>query len=425
MEQLTSQKTFKNYLYFWSGQLFSLLGSLVVQFVIIWWITIETQSVIFLSIAYFLFFLPQVFIVPIAGVFADRWNRKIIIGIADSLQAIVTFLLIFLFFIEITDYWLIILINTLRGVFQAFHLPTVNAIIPVMVPKDKLSRINGINFLFTGLIQIIGPIIAATFLAYFPINQILWIDIITYFIAIVPLSMIRIPSVKKKLEGAKKTSFKTDFKMGLIVVKTIPGLLSLMILAMFINFLIRPFNVLMPYYINVIHNGTASDLAVVLVFMQIGIILGSLITSLKKKWKNEVEIILVLTIILNIGYAILAFVPTGFFFLIGIGGCIFGFTISIIDSIYLTILQINVPTDKIGRVISIDHTVSMAITPIGAIISGPLAEIFGVNNLYLYCAFLGIIVVLIFWIFTDIKHLASEKKSELGKFIDNMDDVKT
>lgn len=135
--------------------------------------------------------------------------------------------------------------------------------------------------------------------------------------------------------------------------------------------------------------------------------------------------ILVLTIILNIGYAILAFVPTGFFFLIGVGGCIFGFTISIIVSIYLTILQINVPTDKIGRVISIDHTVSMAITPIGAIISGPLAEIFGVNNLYFYCAFLGIIVVLIFWIFTDIRHLASEKKIEFDKSAENKDDVKT
>lgn len=66
-----------------------------------------------------------------------------------------------------------------------------------MVPKDKISRINGINFLFTGIIQIIGPIIAATFLAYLPIKQILWIDIITYFIAIVPLLMISIPSVKK------------------------------------------------------------------------------------------------------------------------------------------------------------------------------------------------------------------------------------
>ena len=91
MENITSPKTFKHYIYFWIGQLISLLGSSVISFVIIFWITIETGSAVILSIATVLTFLPIVIFSPIAGVLADRWNRKILIFIADFFQAITTF----------------------------------------------------------------------------------------------------------------------------------------------------------------------------------------------------------------------------------------------------------------------------------------------------------------------------------------------
>lgn len=149
MEELTTKKTFRHYLYFMFGQQFSLLGSGIISFVIIWWITIETQSPIYLSIATFLVFLPQIFVTPIAGVLADRLSRKSIIFIVDSLQAILTFGMFLLFFTGLTDIWIVLVIHTLRSVLHAFHVPTFRAIIPSMVPKDKLSRINGANFLFS------------------------------------------------------------------------------------------------------------------------------------------------------------------------------------------------------------------------------------------------------------------------------------
>ena len=148
MAELANKKTFKNYIFLYSGQLFSLLGSSITQFVIIWWITIETESTIILSIASFVYILPMTLAMPIAGVIVDRYNRKKIIVIVDSLQAFTTLFIIMLFNLEITEPLLIIILNGLLGLFQGFHMPTVSAIVPTMVPKDKLSRINGVSFIF-------------------------------------------------------------------------------------------------------------------------------------------------------------------------------------------------------------------------------------------------------------------------------------
>ena len=160
MEEIADKKTFRNYMVFWSGQLFSLFGSSVAFFVIIWWITIETRSDLFLALASFSYILPMTIVMPLTGVLADKHNRKIIIGVVDSLQAVSTFILIIFFHMNLinpANPWIILIFLGIRGTFQGFHLPTVNAIIPAMVPKEKLSRINGINFLFTGFVQIIAP----------------------------------------------------------------------------------------------------------------------------------------------------------------------------------------------------------------------------------------------------------------------------
>ncbi|MHA1472948.1 MAG: MFS transporter, partial [Promethearchaeota archaeon] len=152
-ENLANQQTFKKYLLFWTGQLFSILGSSITQFVIVWWITITTGSILILSMASFIYILPMTIVIPIAGVLTDKWNRKKIIMAVDSFQALVTLIVILLFNFEMANPVLIIAINGLLGLFQGFHIPTVNAIIPTMVPKDRLSRMNGVSFLFSSFLQ--------------------------------------------------------------------------------------------------------------------------------------------------------------------------------------------------------------------------------------------------------------------------------
>lgn len=424
MEELANKNSFKSYMFFWSGQLFSLFGSMVVYFVIIWWLTEKTQSPIYLAIGSFLFIFCQVIAMPIAGVLADRLNKKTIILIADSLQAFATLLLLVLFQMNLANVWIVLIFISVRSIFQAFHLPTVNSIIPAMVPKDKLSRINGINFLFTGVVQIIAPLVGATLMIIMPLNTILWVDVITFFIALIPLVFVKIPSVENHKEEVEKQSFVREFKLGFQAIKVIPGLITIIFLSMLLNFLIRPFDTLLPYYINVTHGGSATHYAIVLVFFQGGMIAGALLTSIKKTWNSKMKVIFVCIIILMAGYGIMAFAPPEGYIVIGIGGVAMGLTLPIINALYQTFIQTVVPADKMGRITSIDHSLSMSISPIGTLISGPLAELFGVGNLFLYCAILGTIVTVLIWSFTGIKSVDYESKSELDMITSSINSIK-
>lgn len=423
MEELADQSTFKSYLLFWSGQLVSLMGSLVVQFAITWWITIITGSALYLSLGTFLYFLPMVFLTPITGVLVDRWDRKKLIAIVDSFQSLVTVWIIVLFYLGIADPLGVILINSLRGVCQAFHMPAVSAVVPTMVPKEKLSRLNGVGYLFTSLIQLIGPVIGAVLMAFFSLQLILWIDVITFVIAIIPLLMIKIPSVRNLTEISEKvktTSFKKDFKEGIITIKIIPGLLILLFLDMIINFLVAPVNVLLPLYINVIHLGTALDLAFLSMFLNGGMILGGVITTLKKNWKHKNSTYFIgMMIVLGL-LSVLGIAPRGIFILLWLGVGMIGLILPIINTIYMTIIQTTVPPDKMGRVSSVIQSFANAMFPIGTIIAGPLAEAIGIRSVFIYGSIIGVLVVFLTWRFTKMRHIDYENLEFITEKINNI-----
>jgi DHA3 family macrolide efflux protein-like MFS transporter len=416
MEKVASGNTFKSYLFFWIGQLFSLLGSSIIRFVIVWWIAIETLDPIIVSIAFFLGSLPMVIIPPLIGVFIDRWNRKIVIALADSLQAFSTFLIIIFFLTGIANVWLVITMNIFRATFQAIHFPTVNAIIPIMIPKKHLSRMNAINYLFTGVIQIIGPIVGATLLAFFNIEQILWVDIFTFFIAIIPLLAIKIPSVLKESEQTENISYIKEFKYGLNILKSVKSFLILIIFISVINLLNMPFAVQMPLFIKLDHSGGELDFALVSAFLQIGVVIGAIIALTKKHWKHK-ELIILYSVFIGIGgYSITTLAPTSWFLLMGIGALIHASMIPIANTMFLTILQTKTPPESQGRVFSIVVSISAAITPLGTIISGPLAVFFGIRLLFIIVLYLQFTSIVITWYFTNLKQIIkTESKLEMMK----------
>ncbi|MFX0174592.1 MAG: MFS transporter [Candidatus Hodarchaeota archaeon] len=396
MQEIANKDTFRSYFFFWSGQLFSLFGSTVVYFAITWWITIETGNPIFLSLASFLYIISHVIVLPFAGVLSDRLNKKQLILIADSSQVVATLVLIILFTLNLANLYAVFIIISIRSIFQAIHLPTVNSITPAMVPKDKLTRINGVNYLFTGLVEITAPFVGAALLLILSVSEVLWTDLITFAIALIPLLIIRIPSVNDVKEKIKK-SFKKDFRIGFRTLRLIPGLLLILILSMFQNLLIRPITTLMPYYVNVVHSGGVLDLAIIMGCMQGSMIVGAAITSIKKKWTHQMGMYFLGLMIINVGYILFAFVPTGLILMIGISAVVFGFFFPIVNSLYQTMIQTTVPKDKIGRITSIDFALSMAISPIGTLGSGFLTELFGLPNLIFFCAITAMILTLIVW----------------------------
>jgi len=358
-------------------------------------------------------------ITPFAGVISDRYNRKNLILVVDSLQAYFTLILTIFFIYNVAEVWIVFIFIGIRSIFQSFHQPVVAAIMPSMVPKDKLSRINGINYFFTGIIQLIGPAIGATLLFFFPIQIVIWADIITFFIALIPLLLVKIPKVNSEIKTSEKNSFFKDMKEGFKAIKTIPGLITLMLVAMLLNMLIQPFTVLMPYFIKITHEGNNFLLALMEMVLQAGMIIGAIIPAIKKKWNKSIRTTFIGIIVINIGYLMYAISPIGFYPLLGSGAFILGLFLPIVNTLVLTAVQRTIPQNKMGRVFSILNTLSMVASPIGAIVSGPLGEIFGISWLYFYCAIMGIIISISVYFFSGLRHVDYDNKINGNKEIIN------
>jgi len=297
-----------------------------------------------------------------------------------------------------------------------------------MVPPDKLIRINSISFLFLGVIQIFAQLVAAILWLLFPIHIILWIDIITFAIALIPLIIIKIPSIKNKhsgvMEEQKKNSFFKDFILGIKTLKAVPGLVIILIMFTIITFLMGPLKVLMSLYVYSVHGGQVGHYALTLTFFQGGIIIGAVITSMKKNWSHKIRTIFISNGIGMVGLTILAIAPKGLYVIICVGAVLMGLTLPIVSSLTSTFIQTTVPLDKMGRVSSISAAISASILPIGTILSGPLAEILGISLLFFYCAILGLIVTSSIWTLTNIRKVdfdnVTENREKINEKINNV-----
>lgn len=416
MEKKPDQVTFRSYLLLWSGQLVSLLGSAVASFVIIWWITLETGSPLYLSLASIASFAPIIVLAPFAGVYVDRWNRRRLIGFVDFLQALATLLLIFLFSLKIVSIWQVLVVLTLRGVFQAFHSPAVSAIVPLMVPRERLSRINGLNFLLSGIVNVLGPIIAATLLELWKIDLILWIDVATFIVAVIPLLVIKIPSLRSKQdESQDKLSFRKEFGEGLGFIKEARGFGTFIMLATALNFLLSPVSTLLPYYVKFEHLGDVTELALVSALFQAGMIAGGLLMSLISGFKKKMVTIVVSIYIIFLGYSLLALTPTGLFWFMAMGGLVAAFCVPVANVSIQTIVQTVVPMKMLGRINSVMGALSSAASPLGMILSGVIVEFTRTADLFLACAVSGILILTVSWFFTDIRHVEKMEESSLQR----------
>lgn len=407
MEPTANQESFRQYLSFLLGQQFSLLGSSVVQFVIIWWITIETGNPLYLSLAALVGFAPIVILAPFTGVLVDRLNRKTLIMLADFCQSLATIGLIIVFWLGWASIYVVLGLLAVRGIFQAFHAPAVSAIVPSMVPKDKLSRINGLEYVLNGVVQLGGPVMAALLLAFAEIEQVLWIDPFTFSVAIAVLIFIRIPSVREHVE---KSSFKKDFMQGLSYVRGVRGLIPLIFLATALNFLITPFSTLLPYFVRFGHSGGVAELALVEAFLQAGFFAGGAFMLLTKGFSNRIAAFTGSILVAFVGYAAISFTPTGLFWFMAIAALMFTIPIPLANVSVRTILQTVVPLEMQGRVTSVVISLASLATPLGMVLSGALATYVGTSSLFLGCALIGALITISSWFLTEIRHV--EKMQE-------------
>ena len=145
----------------WGGQAASLLGSQVVQFALIWYLTIQTASATVLATASIFEFLPSVFLSPFIGTLVDRWNRRRIMIVADTLVALATLVLVVLFWMDVIEIGYIYAIIFVRAVAGRFHGPAMGASTALMVPVEQMTRIQGLNQTLQGGLNLIAAPLGA------------------------------------------------------------------------------------------------------------------------------------------------------------------------------------------------------------------------------------------------------------------------
>lgn len=166
------------------AQSISLFGSSIVQYGIIWYLTLETGSAKILTLTTLCGFLPQMLISFFLGTLIDKYNRKSILIVSDSIIAISTFLLAISFFLGERNYNLLFVVLIIRSFGTGVQTPTVNTIIPQIVPEEKLFRVNGIYSTISSVINFLSPVISGIVLSLSTIEFTLMIDIITAIIGI-------------------------------------------------------------------------------------------------------------------------------------------------------------------------------------------------------------------------------------------------
>jgi len=393
---------FKQYLFFWGGQLFSLLGSSIVSFVLILWISFETSSELMLGLASIVSFGPFLIIGPFAGVITDRLNRKMIIIIADATIAITTLAAILLFYTNNMNLILFFIIIAIRGIGDVFHYTTVNAMMPTMVPQKHLSRMNGINFLSNGVIRIIGPVIAAALLGIWPTQpgHLLWADIITFGIALIPVIIISIPAVSSALQKGEKITFVRDFKEAIISIRGIKGMIGLLFMFMIVNFFFTPFSTLLPLFIVKTHAGTETSYAIVVAFLQAGTVLGGLFMTFFKGFKKKalssyIALVWVFSVLCT-----LYLIPVGTYWLIGFIMFLVALVLPMINVSMITAIQMIIPKEKLGRTMSVIGTLSSAIQPIAMLLSGIIGEYTAIPIVFLSSGLIGLFLCSAMWFLT-------------------------
>lgn len=387
----------RNFLPMFVGQIVSLLGSSMVQFALVWYITKETGSATILATATTLAIIPGIILGPFVGALVDRWNRKRVMIWSDLIVALATAVLAVLFAFNLTEIWHIMVILFIRSLAGTFQDPAKSASISLMVPKDQLTRLGGINQVVGGLLNTFSPALGALLMELLPIQGVLAVDILTAAIAILMMIfLVKVPQPKSTNVSAKvcPKSLFADVKFGFKYMASWPGLLSIVLIACSLNLVLAPAGNLMPLLITDFFKKGAQELAWLQAAIGIGAILGGLLLSIWGGFKRKILNIIVGLIGMSAGFLIVGLVsPNAYFATIVLMG-FFGVMNALANGSLGPLLQTKVPSEMQGRVFTVLGSLAQALMPVGLFISGPIADRFGVQTAYIVGGVLGLIIAI-------------------------------
>lgn len=357
---------------FLGGQAVSLFGSALVQFALLWYVTMGTQSGAMVTVATIVGFVPMVILAPIGGVLADRMNRRFLIVGADALVALSTLGLLLAFAAGYGSYTLVFTVMAIRAFGGGIQGPAVSALLPQIVPSDKLGKVNGYNASIQASVSLFAPMAAGALYAFASIEWILAIDLITAAIGIgILLLFVRVP-LHKGAAAASEQSGLRDLKDGVAYIRAHVLVRKLIGYFALVNFFITPLALLTPLQVTRTFANDPKYLAAAEMAFGVGMFLGGLLIGSWGGFKSRVTTIGAalaatgtLTAVLGLPVLFAVYLATMF---------VLGVLLPAINTPTITILQLAVEERFMGRVFSVISMIGTGALPLAMLIFGPLSD---------------------------------------------------
>lgn len=361
------------------GQAISMLGSHGVQFALIWWLAEKTSSPLMLGISGIVAYLPMSLFSPLAGIAADRYNRKFISIFSDISMGIIALIYAGLLFFFDLPVWTVFVMLCARGIGSTFQQPAIQSIIPQLVPKDQLIKTNGWMQLLNSGSFLLGPVIGASLYAIFPMSVVLMSDVAGAILASAALAVVKIPKLKK--EEQEEHHFAAEIKEGLQVFKEDKKLFYIVIAEALCMFFYAPLSSFYPLMTSDYFDLSAMYGSAVELSFAIGMMVSSILFSSILKAERKIRVSFVGLFGMGIASVICGVIPPvyiGWFFFAA--SCICLGAAGNVHTIPLTAyIQETVLPEKMGRAFSVLTLISSVTMPVGLVFSSPIAEKVGVN----------------------------------------------
>ena len=373
---------------FLGGQSVSMFGSMLVQYSIFWYLTLETRSGWVLALSIVFGMLPQAVVSIFGGVWADRLNRKVLVIAADGTIALTTLGLAIVMLNGYTELWLIYLTLAIRSAGAGIQQPAVAALIPQLVPQDQLMRINGIFQTISSAIMLLTPAAAAAILAQMSLVAIFFIDVVTAIIGIGFLMLIAVPTIRTAATAGQ--GYFEDLVAGVRYTFSHALVRWLLVLFAIIFLLTVAPSMLTPLIVVRSFGPEEWKLAANEIAFSVGMMGGGIAMAAWGGFKNRIVTMIVACVSFGVitvclGLSGNMWVFFGFMLLTG-------WAIPLFITPSTTLLQERVEPEFQGRVFSIVGIVMAVAAPVGMIVLGPLADIVSVETLLIVSGLVTLVV---------------------------------
>ena len=374
------------------GQTITTFGSYLVQYAIMWHLTLTTKSGVVLALAAVFGFLPQAIVSVFAGVWADRVNRKTMIIISDSAIAAATLVLALLMLSGVSDLWLIFLVMAVRSVGAGFQMPAISALLPQIVPSEQLMRINGINSSIQSALGLLAPVVAAAVYATMSLVAILFIDVVTAIVGLSLLALIAVPSLDR-VTSADKPSYFADLKDGINYIFTHDLVRWVMAIFGIVFLLIVAPSNLSPLMVARNFGTEVWMLTVLEIAFGVGMAIGGAMMAVFASKLDRLNTIIGTSVIFGLlaiamGFTTNLWLFYSLFFIVGV-------VVPAFSTSAFTLLQETVEPERQGRVFGFVGIVMSVAMPLGMAILGPLADVVSVELLLVVTGAATVVIALV------------------------------